>query len=814
MDMRHDYADDFDDLLGKGAEIEGAAADGPRNGSVITQDKILAPENSVIPPDTQESDDDDDLLGRTPVFDPDAGIWTAWREEPVKGRITKVPYRAPGDKSASDDPSTWINRAEARSVSARLTTDGRKGVGVFLGGDATLCMGGVDLDSCYDPVKQMLEPWAQEVIDRFASYAEISPSGKGVKVFFHYAAADLEPLRAVMETKWSKSWSRGTHVEIALHLGGRYFAVTDLHFAGSPRELRPIDRDALLWLIQEAGPAFKGGKGEAGNSDGKGRDESRSGRAFKLAGECRRAGEDLAGFRAALGKDPDLAHWARDDRQVKRAWDRTRGTDTTEIDFEDQGVDLMGFAMTEDGVARAFTEVHADRLRFCHSSGRWHVWTGTHWRKEETRLAFNWARETARQRASSDPLSRDAKNLAKAAFASAVERFAQADRAFAATADAWDSDHWLLGTPGGTVDLRTGELRESRQEEMITKITAAAPVPLDSFDPARDCPRWVAFLDFATGGDADAIRFLRQWFGYSLTGDTREEALLFVHGIGGSGKSTAINTIAALLGDYSVAVDTETITAQKHARHSTEIARLHGARMAYASETEAGRAWAENRIKQLTGGDIMTARFMRQDDFEFKPQLKLVVVGNNKPAFANVDGAIKRRFNVMPFDQKPADADHGLKDVLRAEFPGILSWTILGCLDWQRNGLVRPAVMVETTAEYFAEMDLFSNWIADRCETGRCPKTGNSFAATTDDLFDSWSGYARQNGEEPGNRFSDFPQRMRERDFVPVNRTGGIRGRGWKGLRIAPQHDHADDFDDLGAQASSQGAEVTKCITH
>ncbi|SEN57867.1 putative DNA primase/helicase [Gemmobacter aquatilis] len=800
MELRHD---DFDEMLG-GPEKVRAAAAGPRNGSEFKQESIPTEKDTAASPVAQEADDFDDLLGAAPVFCPDAPIWTAWREESRGGRVTKVPYRTTVDNSASDDPSTWITRAEARNVAARLKTDGRKGTGVFLGGDTDLLLGGVDLDSCYDPVTRVLEPWAQAVVDRFASYAEVSPSGQGVKVFFHYRADDLEPLRTVMKTKWSKVWSRGTHLEIALHLGGRYFAVTDLRFAGSPCAVTVVDRATLLWLIEDAGPAFKGAKGKA-DGDDKGRDESRSGRAFKVAGDCRRAGMDLTGYRAELGKDPDLAEWAKDARQVKRAWERTRPTDTTEDDFEDLGVDLMGFAMTEDGVARAFTEVHADRLRFCHSSGRWHVWTGTHWRKEETRLAFNWARETARQRAAADPLSKDAKNLAKAAFASAVERFAQADRAFAATADAWDSDHWLLGTPGGTVDLRTGALRDSRQEEMITKTTAAAPIPLDSFDALRDCPRWLAFLDFATGGDAEAIRFLQQWFGYSLTGDTREEALLFVHGIGGSGKSTAINTMAALLGDYATAVDTETITAQKHGRHSTEIARLHGARMAYASETEAGRAWAENRIKQLTGGDTMTARFMRQDDFEFKPQLKLVVVGNNKPAFANVDGAIKRRFNVMPFDQKPDQPDHGLKDALREEFSGILSWATQGCLDWQRNGLIRPAIMRETTAEYLDEMDTFTNWIGDRCETGA------RYAATTEDLFDSWSWYARQNGEEPGNKRGDFPQRMRERGFVPVNRAAGIRGRGWKGLRIAPQPDHSDNFDDLG---HSQVTEGEKCVTH
>lgn len=454
---------------------------------------------------------------------------------------------------------------------------------------------------------------------------------------------------------------------------------------------------------------------------------------------------------------------------------------------DDLPENFAGFPMTEDGVALAFAAHNADRLRFCHSSGRWYVWMGSHWQKEESKLAFDWARQMCRTRAASEPRSAAAKALAKAATASAVERFAQADRAFAVTADLWDREHWLLGTPGGTVNLRTGELRPARQSDMITKITAATPIPLESFNPKRDCPRWLAFLDQATGGDADAIRFLQQWAGYSLTGDTREDALLFVHGPGGSGKSTAIVTLGDVLGDYAISMDTETITAQKHARHSTEVARLHGARMVFASETEAGRAWAENRIKQLTGGDVMTARFMRQDDFSFKPQLKLVIVGNNKPAFSNVDGAIKRRFNVLPFDKKPSSPDQGLKDALKAEFPGILSWAIQGCLDWQQNGLLRPAIMLETTADYFDSQDIFAQWLADQCITGARE------AATTADLFESWSFYARSNGEDPGSKVRTFPEKLTQHGFKPVKDAMGIRGRGFSGLslKIVPP---TDDF--------------------
>ena len=409
MDMRHH--DDFSDLLGGTPEIERAAAAGPRNGSKIRQEVIPDKDNTADAPPPQQGGDHDDLLGGE-TFPADSRIWTAWREEEVKGRVTKVPYRSTGSKSRANDPAAWITRADAKRVASRLQTEGRKGVGVFLGGAQDIRMGGVDLDSCYDPVSNTMEPWAQEVIERFASYAEISPSGTGVKVFFHYAADDLEPLRAVMGKLWGNSWSRGSHLEIALHLGNRYFTVTDLHCIGTPRELRPVDRATLLWLIEEAGPAFKGHT-QGKTPEAKGRDDSRSGRAFKIAGECRRQGLDIDGFRAELRKDPDLAEWAKDDRQVRRAWDNTlpqhdHAEDCDEVPDDDiSGVNILGFPMTEDGVARAFTAVHADRLRYCHSSARWHIWTGTHWRKEETKLAFNWARETARQRASADPLSKD-----------------------------------------------------------------------------------------------------------------------------------------------------------------------------------------------------------------------------------------------------------------------------------------------------------------------------------------------------------------------------------------------------------------------
>lgn len=210
--------------------------------------------------------------------------WCAWREERRGESWTKVPYSSAQRMARANDPATWLTRTRADAVAADLPAERLKGVGLFLGGAGDLCLGGIDLDSCLGLLGD-LEPWAAEVLARFASYAEVSPSGTGAKVFFAYRAADLEPLRAIMGTKWSKSFSRGSHHEIALHLGNRYFTVTGQRLDSAPATIETVDRAALEWLITDAGPRFKGEEPATAPKD-----DSRSGRAFRIAGECRRAG--------------------------------------------------------------------------------------------------------------------------------------------------------------------------------------------------------------------------------------------------------------------------------------------------------------------------------------------------------------------------------------------------------------------------------------------------------------------------------------------------------------------------------------------
>jgi putative DNA primase/helicase len=357
---------------------------------------------------------------------------------------------------------------------------------------------------------------------------------------------------------------------------------------------------------------------------------------------------------------------------------------------------IDGFDLTEDGIARAFTKRHSENLRYCNDTGAWFEWTGKRWKQDRTRRAFNWARIVCREMAEDASDSKKAA-LAKANTAGAVERFAQADQALGVTSDIWDANPFLLGTPDGTVNLETGEINPPAFDDFITRQTAVSPADVPN------APVWMDFLASVTENDAGLIRFLRQWCGYMLTGDTREHALLFIFGPGGNGKSVFLNTVAGILNDYCKTAAMDSFTATKNEKHSTDLAMLRSARMVCASETEEGKAWAETRIKSLTGGDTIAARFMRQNFFEYRPQFKLVIIGNHRPVLHNVDDAAKRRFNVVPFEYKPATPDRDLEEKLKAEWPAILRWMIEGCLDWRKNGLVRPKVVLEATSEYFSE---------------------------------------------------------------------------------------------------------------
>lgn len=421
--------------------------------------------------------------------------------------------------------------------------------------------------------------------------------------------------------------------------------------------------------------------------------------------------------------------------------------------------DRKDHMLTEDLFARQFEAVFSGRLLFDHVGGYWYKWDGNRWKREVTQLAFDYAREIVVQR--------NEFVLAKwnrASVFKAVEVISRADRAFAATINEFDRDPWLLGTPGGTVDLRTGQLRASDPNDRITKTTSCAPC-----DRGNSPLKWFKFLREATQGDDGLIRFLQQVCGYSLTGVTTEHAMVFIYGPGGNGKSVFVGIVSAAMGDYAIVTPMEILVMSRNDRHPTELADLKGARLVSSAETEEGRFWAETKLKQLTGGDRIKARFMRQDFFEFQPEFKLVVVGNHKPRIKTTDDAMRRRINIVDFPFKPEVANTELSRELLEEAPQILRWMINGCLDWQKNGLVRPRCVIDATNEYFAEHDLLSLWLDDCCELGR------KFSEPVALLFHSWSDFCRSGNEEVGSKIV-FSKELGRRGFKD--------GRGLSGERV------------------------------
>ena len=334
-----------------------------------------------------------------------------------------------------------------------------------------------------------------------------------------------------------------------------------------------------------------------------------------------------------------------------------------------------------------------------------------------------------------------------------------------------DKDSWMLNTPTGTVDLKTGKLNKHDPEDLICKSTAVGPEKME-------CNNWMRFLKQATLDDGELIAYLQRLCGYALTGSTSEQMLAFVWGPGGNGKSVFLNTVTKILGEYATTAGSEVFMSSKMERHPTELAGLQGARLVVSSEIDESSRWNESRIKSLTGGDPITARFMRQDFFTFTPQFTLVISGNHKPQLRNITDAIRRRFHLVPFTFKPKVIDSELKDRIKKEWPEILDWMIEGCISWQHEGLNPPPVVLDATREYFQQEDRLGNWI-EEC----CAENPEQFTATGD-LFNSWSGWCLKNNEFTDTKNS-FSKRLGEKGFTHAQEPNSqSRKRGYNGLSL------------------------------
>ena len=430
---------------------------------------------------------------------------------------------------------------------------------------------------------------------------------------------------------------------------------------------------------------------------------------------------------------------------------------------------------SEESFALQFAEQHKNDLRYVAKWKRWLHWDEKCWNFDDIGMVENFARNISRSFATEAMLlmPRAARSIASAKTPNAVLQLSRSDPRLAATVDQWDANSWLLNTPGGVVDLLTGQVRPHSHYDYCTKIAGVSP------DWRKPTPAWDRFLSRVMGGDTELVSFLQRVCGYGLTGITREHALFFCYGTGTNGKSTFLNAISGCVGDYHHVASMQTFTATKSDSHPTDLAGLVGARLVTAVETEEGKGWAEAKIKQLTGGDKISARFMRQDFFDFTPVFKLIIAGNHKPSLQSVDEAIRRRFHLIPFLVTiPKDErDDTLAEKLKTEWPGILAWMIDGCLAWQRKGLNPPPAVLSATTAYFDAEDVMGAWLVEACF-----REPDAWGKSTE-LFRSYKAWAERAGEPPLSS-KQFSQKLEARGFRKQHRnTGNV----FLGLRVIPQ---------------------------
>jgi putative DNA primase/helicase len=344
-----------------------------------------------------------------------------------------------------------------------------------------------------------------------------------------------------------------------------------------------------------------------------------------------------------------------------------------------------------------------------------------------------------------------------------------------ATLNQFDIDNYLLNTNSGTINLRSGELQEHRREDLITKL---APVEY-GVDKA---PNFLSFLDQIMENNVDLIGFLRRSCGYALTGDTSEQCMFIHYGLGANGKSTFMRAFSSALGDYAVQTPADTLLIKRNEGIPNDIARLKGARVVTASEAEDGKRLAESMIKQMTGGDKLAARFMRQEWFEFEPTFKVFLATNHKPIIRGTDHAIWRRIRLVPFQVTipPKEQDKELLGKLQGELSGILAWALSGCLEWQKVGLRPPDEVRQATGAYKKEMDVLGTFLSDCC------KTGSELHASAADIYSSYKQWAEGNGEYVLSQ-KRLGKYLSERGFESslITESGPRRGRKqWIGVGI------------------------------
>ncbi|MCL5104961.1 MAG: phage/plasmid primase, P4 family [Armatimonadetes bacterium] len=763
--------------------------------------------------------------------------WVCYRIEDRDGSPTKIPYRtdkAGRGNAKTNSPATWHTFDEVVE-SVGKPKNRFNGIGFVLSETDPYVF--IDLDHVVTDGK--IEDWAREIIEQTGSYAEFSQSGTGV----HIVARATKPgprCRTARHPKFEIYADRRLVVFTGRLLPGAPIQIIDAEQAVAevyrrvfgddldkmpPKEMtrnaRPVGMSDPV-LIEKAMSAPNGEKfrrlwnGNTGDYNGDDsaadaalccmlaywtdKDPVRMDRLFRESGLMRPKWDERHGAKTYGQMTIDAAnakvkvtysdHVGR--RRGKRSRDGARSSKDDNVPYGPDDEPLNDL-----GNARRLVKKHGDTIRFSHDAGKWFCWDGRRWAMDETgeivrkaktvvddMLKSAVAMRKSAESASDESALELARVFERHAISSGnhqriVAMIAQARSEPSVTilAGDLDADAWLFNCANGTIDLRTGELRPHNRNDLISKISEI------SYDPGATCPTWEKFIADIFQGDEELVRFVQSASGYTLTGDTREQVFFILHGCGSNGKSTFVGALRDIFGDYETKTSTDTIVEKNNSNNSNDVAALRGSRLVSTIETSAGRRLAEALVKELTGQDAVTARFLYKEFFTFVPVFKLWLACNHVPVIQGQDHGIWRRVRLVPFGVQFRDVeepkgpykDKALPEKLKTEYEGILAWLVRGCLDWQKDGLPAAKAIKLATGKLQQDMDVLGGFLAECCEFER------QASVMARDLYSAYCRWAEDNGEKPlSQRW--FGLRLSERGTCESVRTR--TGKCWHGIGL------------------------------
>lgn len=476
-------------------------------------------------------------------------------------------------------------------------------------------------------------------------------------------------------------------------------------------------------------------------------------------------------------------------RELEAAREKMAQIGESSSNIEDEIVMTPGLPLDEIGNGKRFATQHGYAVRYCKPWNSWLIYDRYRWLKDEkdsiearakitARLIIKEAELAANDDARAAVLKHAAASTRRAKRETMVKD-AASELGIGITPDELDTDIWALNVLNGTIDLKTGKLRPHNPNDLITKL---APV---YYNRAAHCPLWLQFLDKVFAGDAAMIDSIQRVLGYALTGDTREQNFVIAQGGGSNGKSTLFQAVARILGDYALEIEPTTIMVQKQERMAVDIADLFNVRFVVTAESNDTQRLDEAKMKKMTGGEQLTGERKFEHPFKFWPQFKLFLATNHLPEIRNTDNGIWRRVVTIPFDvafwkegegtgAPELKADLQLSEKLKAEYSGILTWLVEGCLKWQKDGLTWPQKVRAKKEAYRQDQDVLGQFLADCCIVGE------AFQVAAKDLNTAYDHWRQENNLKEMSAIA-LSKRLRERGFAKED---SYKARGWRGLGL------------------------------